>query len=245
MKYLYILLFLITGTLVSCVEDDTNGVSQITNYPIITVNGPSELFVKQGATYNDAGAVSTEGGTEIETTTKITSGSNFGLDFNTNAPDQYVVTYSAVNKDGFAGNALKTVWVVPNTGDLVNSIEGLYLADVQRAPSFTPSAQYTALKYVFIKKLSGNKYQLSHAIGGYYDMGRGYGPGYAAKGAEITANNIAANDFSISQAQFPIWGNTVDIVEFKVFPATKSITLTGNGNFGNGTFKVQLKQVQK
>ena len=244
MKYLYIVLFVITGTLVSCVEDDTNGVSRITDYPIITVNGPTEIFVTQGSSYKDAGAVSKEGGAEIETTTKITSGDNFGLDFSVNAPDKYVVTYSAVNKDGFAGSALKTVWVVPTKGDLVNSIEGLYLADCQRAPSFTPSAQYNGLKYVFIKKTGANTYAISHAIGGYYDMGRNYGPAYAAKGAIITANNIAANDFSFTGANIPGFGLDINISEFKVFPATKTITYTGAGNFGNGTFKVQLKQVQ-
>ena len=75
-------------------------------------------------------------------------------------------------------------------------------------------------------------------------MGRGYGSGYAAKGAVITANSIPGNDFTVTQAVFPVWGNTADVTELTVNPETKSITWTGLGNFGNGTFKVQLTQVQ-
>jgi hypothetical protein len=244
MKYLYILLFLVTGTLVSCVQDDTDGVSSITNYPIITVNGPSFMVVNQGDTYVDAGAVSTENGAEIETTTSISNGTYFGAaGVDTNSPDQYIVTYSALNADGFSGNASREVWVA-NTGDLTTSIEGLYTSSTQRAPSFTPSAQYNDMEYVIIAKTGANTYAISHAIGGYYAYGRGYGSAYAAQGAVITVNDIASNDFSISQAVFPAWGNTVDITDFKVDSANKAITFTGNGNFGNGTFKVQLKQVQ-
>ncbi|SNR45593.1 protein of unknown function [Lutibacter agarilyticus] len=245
MKYLNIILTLFVTVLVSCSVDSTGGVSSVTDYPIITLNGDEVVYIEQGSTYNEQGAIAMEGENEIPTEITYSSGSYYGNSgVDTNTPDQYTVSYSAVNADGFAGNALRTVWVVPATGDLVNSIEGLYTADAQRAPTFTPSSQYQDMEYVIITKTGGNTYSITHAIGGYYDMGRGYGPGYAAAGAIITANDIPSNDFSISQAVFPIWGNTVDVTEFTVDPTTKMITFTGDGNFGNGTFKVQLKQVQ-
>jgi len=237
---------LIAGTLVSCIKEDTTAnVSRITNYPIITVNGPSFLIVNEGSNYVDAGAVSTEDGNEIETITSFGNGTYFGTPgVDTSTPDQYLITYSAQNADGFSGSALREVWVAPPAGDLKTSISGLYTSSVQRAPLFAPSAKYNDLEFVFIIQTGANTYKLSHAIGGYYGMGRGYGPGYIAAGAVITANDIATNDFTISQATFPIWGNTVDVSEFTVDSGTKTITFTGNGNFGNGTFKVQLKQVE-
>lgn len=243
-KYSLILLIVITGIITSCSTVSTNDVSSVTNFPIITLNGDDVILLNEGTSFTDPGAVALAGGSELPTNVTVSSGTYQGFDgVDTSKPDQYVITYSAKNEDGFDGNALRTVWVA-NTGDLVNSIEGLYTSSSQRAPDFAASAQYNDKEYVLIWKTGANTYEISHAIGGYYDFGRGYGSGYAARGAEITVNDMAANDFSVSQAKFPIWGNTVDISEFMVDASTKSITFTGEGNFGNGVFKVQLTQVQ-
>ena len=245
MKYLYILLFVITGTLVSCVEDDTDGVSKITNYPIITMNGDSELFLTQGSTYTDAGAVSTEGGVEIETITSISKGESFGLAFSTDAPDKYVVTYSAINVDGFAGNALKTLWVKPTTGDLVTDLSGLYISSVQRGGAFDVLAQYTDMKYIFIKKTGTNTYAISDATGGYYSIGRAYGPNYNTAGATITVTDMATNSFTFTPGPIAAFGITLNMSNMIVDAATKSITYTSTyGTAASGVFKVQLKQVQ-
>jgi hypothetical protein len=244
MNYFKVLLFLVTVTMISCVEDSTGGVSSVTSYPEISVQGDATVFIEQGSTYEDAGAISMAGDAVLETTITYGTGAYTESPFGTEVADKYTITYSALNEDGFAGNALRDVWVVPPTSDMVTSIEGLYTAATQRAPDFVPSDQYDGLTYVTISKTGDSTYALSHAIGGYYDMGRGYGSGYAALGAVITANDIATNDFTATQAVFPIWGNTVDITEFTVDAASKSITFTGDGNFGNGTFKVQLTQVQ-
>lgn len=249
MKYLYLVLLIFTGTFVSCIEADSTGdVSFVTNYPVITLNGPSVIFLEQGEAYVELGAVSTEGDNEIETTISYGSGAYLGapgVNSGTDTPDNYVVTYSAVNKDGFAGSSLRNIWVVPPTGDLVTSIEGFYTSSVQRGPTFTPSAQYNDLEYVFIWKVSDNVYGLSHGIGGYYDLGRGYGPAYAAAGGTITVNNLASGDITYSGSPIPGFGiNIVSITDFNVIPGDKMITFTGNGDFGNSTFKVQLTQVE-
>lgn len=239
-------LIILIGTLSSCVQDTTMDVSRVTNYPIITLNDDSVLFVEEGSTYIDAGAVSTEDGNEISTETSFAKGTYRGAaGVDTSKPDQYIVTYSAENADGFNGTTSRVVWVVPPTGDLVNSIEGLYTSDVQRGPSFTPSAQYDDLEYIFIWKISDNKYGISGAIGGYYDLGRGYGPAYAASEGTITVNNLATGDISFSGSPIPGFGiNIVSITEFNAIPGQKMITFTADGDFGNGTFKVQLTQVQ-
>ena len=246
MKYVYVLLIMIAGVTSSCIgEVSTGDVSRQTDFPVITVNGDNPMFLLQGTPYVEEGAEAEAGGESIDVAISYGDGLNFGSPgVDTDVPDLYVVSYSAVNEDGFAGSALKEVYVLPPTGDLVNSIEGVYTSDVQRAPNFTPGPPYEALEYVFISKNEDGTYNLSHAIGGYYDMGRGYGSGYAAKGAVITANSIPGNDFTVTQAVFPVWGNTADVTELTVNPETKSITWTGLGNFGNGTFKVQLTQVQ-
>lgn len=246
MRNLFIILLLVTGSLASCSEDETGNVSAITNFPTFTMNGESLVYTPQGEDWIDPGVTATEDGAELPVSVEAvgTYMRSIGPSVDTNTADIYEVFYSAENSDGFSGSTVRTVWVVPPSGDLVTSISGLYAADVQRAPSFTPGPPYDGLIYVFISKSGDNTYKISHAIGGYYDYGRGYGSGYAAKGAVITANDIPGNDFSVSQAQFPIWGNTVDVTGMQVDAATKSITFTGNGNFGNGEFRVQLTQVE-
>jgi len=246
MKYFYLILVLVAGVTSSCINEiSTANVSRQTDFPVITLNGEAQEVILQGDTYTEQGAVATEGGEEIPYETVYVPGVLYGADgVDTDLPDFYVVQYSAVNQDGFAGSALRSVIVVPPTGDLVTSLEGVYTSDVQRAPSFTPGPPYEDLEYIMISKISDNVYRLSHSIGGYYAIGRGYGPAYIAKYAEITANSIPGNDFSISQAQLEPWGLVVDPENMIVNPETKTITWTGVGNFANGTFKVQLTQVQ-
>ncbi|WP_422349135.1 BT_2262 family domain-containing protein [Flagellimonas sp.] len=246
MKNRLSIIMAIAGLLFSCSSDmETGNVSRLTYFPIITMNGDAELLVPFDSTFEDPGATADAGGSSVEVVTSA-SGTYQGADgVDTSVPDNYLVTYSAQNDDGFDGTAIRNVWVA-NTGDLVNSIEGLYLANVQRAPDFEALPQYNDMNYVLIWQTNDGTatYEISHALGGYYDFGRGYGAGYAARGAVITANDIPSNDFTISQAVFPIWGNTVDITDLQVDPENKEITFTGTGNFGNGVFQVQLTQVQ-
>lgn len=240
MKYLNIILTLFVTVLVSCSIDSTGDVSSVTNYPIITLNGDDVVYIEQGSAYSEQGAVAMEGENEIPTDITYSPGSYYGnAGVDTSTPDSYTISYSAVNQDGFAGSALRTVYVYPKTGDLTTSIEGLYTADILRGTS-----PRTNLGYIFIVKISGNTYSLSHGIGGWYDYGSGYGPNYAARGAVITANDIATNDFTVTDAVFPIWGNVVVNSDFTVDAGNKTISFTGTGNFGNGIFKVTLNQVQ-
>lgn len=240
MRYLYLILILCTGTLVSCVDNTTEDVSVITNYPIITINGSSEIVLNQGDVYTDAGAISTEGDTEIETVTSYGEGTYFFAPFSSDAPDKYTITYSAVNKDGFSGSALKTVIVKPTNGDLVNDISGLYTMDVLR----NNGAGGDGFKYLYIVKSGANTYKVSDAIGGYYDIRAGYGSGYAAR-FTVTANDISANDFSIDPAYTLGWGSSYSFTptNFTVNAAAKTITYNTVASFG-ATFAVTLKQVQ-
>lgn len=214
---------------------------RITYFPEFEIKGENVIFNPFGSPYTDPGVKATEGGKEIPVTTEVSGDYFGGTSFEANSADRYLYTYSATNSDGFSASASRSVYNV-KTGDLVNSIEGLYTSTVVR--NNVSSAQYTNMKYVLIAK-SGNVYKLSDAIGGYYDIGRAYGATYRATGITITANNIAANDFSFAPATVGVgaFGGALNMVSMTVDAAAKTIQFTSAWDAGY-TFKVTLKQVQ-
>jgi len=243
-RFNYIFLLFAIAAFSSCKKDLTSeGVSKVTHYPNFTVSGDAEVYVQLGSSYTDPGAVALAGTANLPVTTVVTGvySSYSGSTVDATKANKYNVTYSAVNSDGFAGNAYRTVYVY-KTGDLVNSIEGLYTSTVVR--SGVVSAQYANMEFVMIWKTGANTYAISDGIGGYYDIGRGYGPKYMATGGTITANDIAANDFSFGTGcEVGSFGGSVTFSSLTVNAATKTLTLKSAWDAGY-SFVITLKQVQ-
>lgn len=220
----------------ACSKDvTTNDLSRITYFANLNLEGDQTMVVPCGTTFTEPGVTAEENGTAVDVTTTSLGGLYFGeSDVNTDISDIYSISYSATNSDGFSGSTSRQVLVVCN-GDMVADIGGFYTASVIRGDA----DPVPNLNYVIINKTADNTYQLSHAIGGYYDLGRKYGPGYAALGAVVSFDGAS---YSVTNGTFPIWGNVVEITEFTVDAANKTISYTGTGNFGNGTFTIVLKQ---
>lgn len=241
MKKLF--LFLCASALfISCSEDSTGDVSRVTNYPLIELLGDQIVIVKKGEAFTDPGVIVTEGGVEIPYTVTTTGNYRGGTTLDTNVEDNYTITYTATNQDGFSGSVTRTV-IVADQGDLINSIAGLYLSTVTRNGVLT--AQYTDLEYVLIWKNANGTYQMSDGIGGYYSIGRAYGNGYNATPMVITANNIPANDFTVSGYEVGTFGDPVTNTEFIVNAENGTINFTSIWNTSTVyTFKVLLEQVE-
>ena len=220
--------------------------SKITYFPLFEMEGESEVIHTVGEPYTDGTVTASEAGKPLEVSVDVigeVTGYS-GTTVNVDAFDKYSITYSATNADGYVGTVTRTVYVAPPTGDLVTSLEGIYLSTVLRTPSFAVIPQYTNMKYIIIWKTEDNKFEISCAVGAYYSIGREYGYGSAFQGAVITANDIPANEFTISQASSPDFGNIADITDFTVDPVNKTITFTSTADFANGVFHVQLEQIQ-
>lgn len=198
--------------------------SSITYLPLMELQGDSYVFVACGEAYTDAGVMVTEGGNPISYDTDIT-GSYFG-GTSVDGADYYVVSYSAVNVDGIPGSAFREVVVEPCNSGAADDIAGLYTSDVLR-----DNGEGYTVSDIYIVKTGDNTYALSDLVGGFYDLGRGYGSGYSCQGAIITVNDITTNDITVSQGQFPIWGNTVDVTSI-VVNADGTITIDVLADFG-------------
>ena len=208
----------------------------------MTLKGPSTVMIPEGSVYTDQGVTSTINGSIVPVVTSVI-GDYFpftGTQVDVTTPNKYLVTYTSKNSDGFSHSVNRSVYVV-NTGDMVTNIEGLYTSTVVR--NTVVSAQYQDLQYVMIVKTGANTYELSDAIGGYYDIGRGYGATYRATGIVVTANNIGTNSFSYS-GPVPVgaFGGNLTMVSFTVDPATKTINFETDWDAGYN-FVVTLTQV--
>src|SRR6185503_13116523 len=97
-KSILIFYSLLTLLLVACNKtnihntDEEVGISRVTFFPVLTLNGERYTTINVGSPFTDPGIVAKEGSADI---TYTKSGS-----VNTNVPGIYTLTYTAVNKDG-------------------------------------------------------------------------------------------------------------------------------------------------
>ncbi|MEZ4910348.1 MAG: DUF5012 domain-containing protein [Saprospiraceae bacterium] len=235
MKYLSFVLLCSLFIFSSC-EEDGSEPSIETFLPKLVMSGESDVNLNCSTTsYSDPGVVATENGQNVDLIVN-TAGRYFGSSI-INTADIYDISYTAYNKDSIPGTAFRTVFLPPCNGDMVSSIEGVYTSTIVRNGS--TSAQYTNLKYILIKKVGDNSYQLSDAIGGYYDFGRQYGPHYAATNMVVTNNGGAySSDDIIPVGDFE--GN-LSLTDFTVDSASKTIKFTTDWDAGF-VFEVTLQQ---
>ncbi len=240
-KLLYLILF-VSLAFVGCDEYENSAEpSTIIYLPKITLTGESTVYLECDATsFVDEGAVAEEGGTEISVEKEV-HGVYFG-GTSVDSPDVYSITYLAYSSDSIPTSTFRTVvWPVCN-GDMINSIAGTYTAAVTRDPASVSFADASFGPYL-IKDLGGGKYQLSDAIGGWYEYGYGYGSDYASPGMTITANDITANDFTFDGSSTLPWGGEILVTSFTVDPVAKTITFTTDWELGY-VFSVTLTQVE-
>ncbi|TDD96266.1 immunoglobulin-like domain-containing protein [Flavobacterium cellulosilyticum] len=244
MKKIIIALF-ITGTFfTACTTVDTDNVSRITYFPVFTISGANPFFVLLGTPYTDPGAVAKAGSTVITHTTAALGKYRGTTSLDTNKVDEYFVTYSAKNADGFVGSGSRKVIVYKN-GDLINSIEGLYTSTVARN-GVTPGSTYIDIKYIYIWKNTDGTYQISDAFGGWYEYGRAIGSS-ETPGGTINAINITTNNFTFpgNPLTNKYFGGVAKITDLTVNAATKTLVLTCTWTAPTAyTFVSTLKQVQ-
>jgi hypothetical protein len=110
----------IVAILVGCNNDlETEGISRVTYYPTFELEGGDLVVYEVGdPAYSEPGIEVTEGGQPIDFETEGESA------VDTSTPGFYEVRYSAVNKDGYAGTAVRTIVVLEPNLPEIGDIEG-------------------------------------------------------------------------------------------------------------------------
>jgi len=200
MKHIFkTMAFLLTTVLfVGCQKITTDGVTQITYYPVFTLTGGSTLTVPVGQTFTDPGVICMEGENDITGKVKV-SGS-----VNTNQLGVYQLTYSAINVDGFAGSATRTV-VVYNPA-ITTDISGAYTVAAGTNRTTLSSGAKTAYSGypVNITLMAPGVFYVSDFFGGYYDKRAAYGSSYAMTGY-ISLNED--NSIDLISSHVSGWGD--------------------------------------
>lgn len=224
----------------SCSLDPIVHTEKITNYPVFDV-GEEVVFTTLGSGYTDPGAEVTENGAPISYTSTVTGRYRGGKTLDTNVSDEYTITYTATNKDGYSGSATKTVYVVDN-GDLVNSLSGIYTSTSVR--DGVVAAQYTDMKYIMIWKNSNGTYEVTDGIGLYYAVGRAYGDNYLARPTRVTAVSIPGNSYTFNSFTIPGFASSGSgkITSLSAIPADKTIKFSST--WAGYKFDVVLKKVE-
>ena len=235
-SFLFVALFAIA----SCNnEPEVSDISRVTYFPTFEYAGGDLTLIPCMSDYEVPPVTATEAGVELPITVETVGILGPVPSVDINKADMYVETTSAINQDGFAGEAVRTFWVAC-TGDLVSSIEGLYTSTVARN---SPTPRYFDMQYMLIRKVGANQYELSNADGGWYQFGRALGPAYASPGAIVTANDIPSNSFSFGPpVEVRTFGGLITVTSMTVDPINKQIVFTSDWDAGFA-FTATLTQV--
>jgi hypothetical protein len=241
MKKLFIYMSFVAATFISCNEDlETEGISTVTYFPDFILTGEDLYVVDLGESFTEPGIVVEERGTQIPFTFNYTgrytgySGSVIGTEL-----DEYTLTYSAINSDGFPSTRSRTIARIP-TGDFESSIEGAYLSSIVRVDD----EEYSDLM-VLVTEVEPGVFQVSCALGGFYADGRGLGDDFLVHGFEITVNDLSTGDFTYEGDVVRGDGIEMAVSDVHIDTETRTISFkTTTGAFANGEWDVTLTQVQ-
>lgn len=198
----------------SCGDKETEGLSRITYYPTIEIQGDDPYVMAKGSTWADPGYVSIMGGEDVSDKVTVK-----GAPDGTTSGD-FTITYTTTkNEDGFDASATRRVIVA----DKADAVEGLYWLDASsyRLRQGAKVAYGASYPIAVIKRADGN-YHVDDMLGGWYYYRAGYGVRYAM---EAVISVAADGTVSLLASQVPGWGDSHDDFTGTFDAATGTFTL--------------------
>lgn len=187
-------------SLSSC-EKNSEGMTRITYYPTIELEGATTIYVNKGGEYIEPGYTSFLYGDDVTSQVQIKN------DIDESTSGVYSVTYTTIkNEDGFGVSATRKVVVL----DFSDPIEGVYV--VNSAVSFRDYdgtiANFKGNFEVLLISNGDGTYNISDLFCGWYDQGAGYGSEYACNATMTISGAIVSVD--PEDASVPGFGDTID-----------------------------------
>lgn len=163
-KIILTLLSALLLTATACHKVETEGVTHVTNYAVVTINGDEAIALKKGDAFTDPGATAIMGGEDVTNQIVVTS------TVDANQEGLYSVSYAVTNKDGFQASVSRMVVVidVPTLNLATSDLSGEYSADISRFNSSDSKTATQAANTVTLTKVGESIYHVSCLLGGWY-----------------------------------------------------------------------------
>ena len=194
-------LALVALAVTSCGDKDSEGLSRITYYPTIELEGDSYLVWDKGTAYEEPGYTSMMGNDDVTDQVVVTGR------VDTNTSGIYTLTYTtAKNEDGFGASATRTVVVLdPNS-----TIEGFWLTTPDSYREYNGEVAYGRSYEILVIDNGDGTYTVDDLLGGWYCQRAGYGSAYAMEGI------ISIDDdgtIGLVDSYVPGWGDWAEDLE--------------------------------
>ncbi len=190
-KIIIFSVFVLALTLSACEDEASKGVSTVTTYATMKLNGSADMFWPLNTPFVDPGIVALEGTTDISS--KITKTTTLDV----SKGGFYTINYKVLNADGFPATATRIVKVY----DAAAPFNGIYQSNITRNNNGTIAKRGPYNILVF--GVGSGNYYVESLLGGWYSIGSAYGAAYAGPGV-IKIN--ADNTISIVSASKLAWG---------------------------------------
>lgn len=178
----------------SCDDESTEGMTRITYYAQLTLEGDKTLCVDKGSEFVDPGYSAVMEGEDVTDMVEVFS------NVNTAKSGVYSISYSIVNNDGFYSTASRTVIVTdPN-----DPVEGLYATDPASYRLYGTPTEYGASFDILILNNGDGTYSVDDLLAGWYCQRAGYGTAYAMEGV-ISVD--ADGNITMLDSYVPGWGD--------------------------------------
>jgi len=228
---LFLVVFGLAGGFMGCDDDTTEGLTGITYYPVITLEGEQSIIVGLDDPFVDPGYSADLNGEDI--TDDVVVDSNVDV----TTAGLYTIEYSAVNEDGFERAVVRNVYVADLTPSPIRTGNHKVLEGTHRIYDGSTRTDYSDYEILFLQTEPGVFY-VSDLMGGYYDQRAGYGSNYAMNGY-IRLNED--NTIELISSEVPGWGDEADYMANGVYnPATDQISWTISYVDGKIIFNVIL-----
>lgn len=205
-KLLYVMMFaLAVFTLTGC-DDSTSGMTRITYYPELTLDGATTIYLDKGEAYVEPGYSAIMNGEDVTDDVKVTS------NVDTSKSGIYTINYSIANADGFSSSSSRKVIVM----DSSDPIEGFYETDPNSYRDYNGKTPYGASYEIMIVSNNDGTYTVDDILGGWYYYRANYGPNYALSGVISVA---ADGTVKLISSYLIGWGDSANYMDNSKYDA--------------------------
>ena len=209
---LFAMVLMLSAVVLTGCDKDSEGLSHITYYPSLSINGSSIMAVPMGGSFQEPGYAADLNGEDVTGDVQVTGA------VNTAQKGSYTLTYSIKNSDGISAKASRTVVVY----DANSKYDGLYMVASNSYRVASATAAYGRQFPITVTDNGNGTATVSDLLGGWYEQRAGYGAKYAAVG---TISVAADGTLGLVNSSVAGWGDGLDDLQGTLDAATGNFDL--------------------